>query len=116
MKGFPAFLKRKINRVDVAGDPANVMEGYVFDGSDGSQIVLWECPAGGVSPPHQHDFDEWAIVIEGHYEGVHGGQPVTLGPGDECFIPAGMLHEGRYSLGYRALDGFGGCRVKRVAR
>ncbi len=44
MKHFPDFIRNEKNRVPNAPEG---MEGFVFDGADGSQIVLWENVAGG---------------------------------------------------------------------
>jgi len=115
MTEFPAFLRHPANAVAVDPNHASAgLEGFVFDGANGSQIVLWQCPKGGTSPEHVHDFDEYAIVAQGTFRGSAGGAKVSLGPGEECYIPAGVPHEGSYSVGYRAIDGFGGQRVKRA--
>ncbi len=110
MKKFPEFIRNEKNRVP---DAPEGMEGFVFDGADGSQIVLWENRSGGSVELHQHDFWEYCLVLEGRYEGVIDGKPVTLGPGDECLIPPGVPHKGTHSENYRAKDIFGGQRIKR---
>ena len=109
---FPQFMCSPSNSV-VASQHAGGMEGYVFDGADGAQLVLWQCAEGGHSPMHTHDYDEYAIVVQGHFGGTIGGERVELGPGEECFIPAGVPHDGTYSANYRAIDAFGGKRVER---
>ena len=38
----------------------------------------------------------------------------SLKPGDECVIPPGTKHSGRYSKGYRAIDAFSAKRVTRI--
>ena len=113
MHRFPAFMCRPENAVQTSRE-AGSLEGYVFEGADGSQIVLWQTLEGGTSPLHTHDFDEYSIVVEGTFTGTIGDRQVTLGPGDECYIPAGVPHSGSYSAPYRAIDAFGGRRVKRV--
>jgi quercetin dioxygenase-like cupin family protein len=110
MKHFPDFIRNEKNRVPNAPEG---MEGFVFDGADGSQIVLWENVAGGSVELHQHDYWEYCYVLDGCYEGVVDGKPIKLEPGDECIIPPGVPHKGKHSKNYRALDIFGGCRVKR---
>ena len=114
MNEFPEFMRRPENKVQIS-PRAGGMEGYLFEGLDGVQMVCWMCPEGGVSPMHTHDYDEYAIVVEGLFTGTVGGEPVSMGPGDECYIPAGVPHDGSYSTGYRAIDAFGGKRVKREA-
>jgi len=108
---FPEFMKRSCNAV--ALDTTTGMEGYVYEGVDGTQMVIWECPQGGKSEMHVHDFDEYAIVIQGTCVSNIGDKKVTLTAGDECFIPAGTPHDGVYSLNYRAIDAFGAKRVVR---
>jgi len=113
MKQFPEFLRNHLNRV-ATDSSAGGMEGYLYEGADGSQIVFWTCPEGGSSPLHKHDYDEYAIVVEGTFSGTIGGETVHLSAGDECYIPAGVEHDGTYSPGYRAIDGFAGKRVRRA--
>ena len=110
MKHFPDFVRNPANEV---ADAPEGMKGYLFEGADGTQVVFWENVAGGESPMHSHDFWEYAIVLEGHYEGTVDGKPVTLGPGDECAIPPGAKHGGHHSAGYRAIDVWAGPRVQR---
>lgn len=112
MKQFPAFMRRPCNAVKT-GRKTSGLAGYVFNGADGSQMVLWRSRNGGRSDRHIHDFDEYAVVIQGTFTGRIGGRKIVLGPGEECFIPAGVPHEGVYSRGYRAIDAFGGKRVCR---
>ena len=110
-RSFPTFMCGAANAVAEA--PPG-MTGYMYEGAGGEQVVLWENKSGGVSPPHAHDFAEYAVVIEGTFDGRIGDEIIHLGPGDECFIPPGVVHEGRYSTNYRAIDVFGGTRVRRA--
>lgn len=114
MKKFPAFFTTPADAVAVPPDAA--MEGFVFDGAAGVQIVFWQCEAGGEQPEQVHDFWEYALVVAGTFDGVVGGEPVHLEPGDECVIPPGTRHSGRYSAGYRAIDAFSSHRVDRATR
>ena len=52
-------------------------------------------------------------MVEGCYEGIVDGKSIVLNPGDECAIPPGVLHEGKHSANYRAIDIFGGPRFVR---
>ncbi|MCF7688709.1 MAG: cupin domain-containing protein [Cephaloticoccus sp.] len=110
MKEFPAFMRQAPNAV-AGSNLSEALEGYVFEGRDGTQIVLWQCQEGGTSPTHSHEYDEYAVLLSGTFTGFIGTQAVTMGPGDECHIPAGTPHSGSYSAGYRAIDAFGGKRV-----
>lgn len=113
MREFPAFVRKPSNAVLIE-NPESGMEGYVFEGTDGTQIVLWTSREGGVSNTHVHDYDEYCVVVEGTFVGMVGTEEIRLGPGDECFIPADVPHSGSYSAGYRAIDAFGAKRVKRA--
>jgi quercetin dioxygenase-like cupin family protein len=113
MKEFPDFIMHPVDRVANVPDPG--MVGAVFEGAKGTQIVFWECQAGGESPEHFHEYWEYAIVVQGTCDCIIDGKPVRLEPGDECAIPPGVKHSGRYSTGYRAIDAFGGKRVVRVS-
>ena len=113
MNRFPSFMRRRCNAVKTSRQSGG-MRGYVFEGVDGSQMVIWESPRGGVSERHVHDYDEYAIVVQGTFIGTVGRKKVTLRAGDECFIPAGVPHDGVYSRNYRAIDAFGGRRVVRA--
>jgi|UniRef100_UPI00404982A4 quercetin dioxygenase-like cupin family protein len=110
MKEFPQFMRQPSNAV-AGSNLSEALEGYVFEGRDGSQMVLWQCRDGGSCPTHTHDYDEYAVVLTGTFTGLIGDQAVTMGPGDECYIPAGTPHSGSYTAGYRAIDAFGGKRV-----
>jgi quercetin dioxygenase-like cupin family protein len=110
MKHFPDFFKNPKNKVP---DAPEGMEGFLFEGADGCQVVFWENVSGGTVPVHKHDFWEYCYVVEGCYEGIVDGKAIKLEPGDECSIPPGVLHEGKHSANYRAIDIFGGPRVIR---
>lgn len=110
MKEFPAFMRHPRNAA-ATGKIAADLEGYVFEGRDGSQVVLWQCKEGGRSETHVHDYDEYAVVLEGTFTGFIGDKAVVMHPGDECYIPAGTPHSGEYTANYRAIDAFGGRRV-----
>ena len=111
LQAFPLFMKRTYNAVEKSAQ-ASGMQGYLFEGADGSQVVLWECKKGGKSKRHKHDFDEYAVVLQGTFAGLVGRRKIVMKRGDECYIPAGMFHEGMYSANYRAIDAFGGQRLK----
>jgi len=113
MKKFPEFVMQPADGVANVPDPS--MKGVVFEGTEGTQIVFWQCEEGGESAEHVHEFWEYAVVVEGSCDCVIDGKPVHLGPGDECVIPPGIRHSGKYSLGYRAIDAFGGKRVERIS-
>lgn len=115
MTQFPLFMRRTCNAVKITRQ-AGGLKGYLFEGVDGSQMVIWQSELGGKSEMHSHEYDEYAIVVQGVFTGTVGGKKIRLAAGDECFIPAGVPHDGAYSKNYRAIDAFGGRRVKRASK
>jgi quercetin dioxygenase-like cupin family protein len=110
MKKFPEFVTRLCNKVPNK-NPDSKMEGFLFEGRDDTQIIFWQCKEGGIQEEHSHTFWEYALVVEGTFEGEVGGEKVFLRPGDECVIPPGVKHSGRYSTNYRAIDAFSAKRI-----
>jgi hypothetical protein len=86
MKDFPAFMKHSANEIATSSQSTPGVEGYVFDGADGSQMAFWTCRDTAESAAHVHDFDEYMIVVEGCYTLIVGGQriPVIAGPELDC--------------------------------
>ncbi len=103
---FPAPIRTRRLRVP----PMQGMEGFLFLGRDGSQVVFWECAAEVEVGPHSHDFDEYCLVVEGICAETVDGVEHVLRKGDEILIPAGKVHSARISPPYRAIDFFGGNR------
>jgi len=110
MKNFPDFTKNDKNK---AMEEKEGMEGYIFDGADGSQAVLWEDVLGGEGSLHKHDYWEYFLVIKGNWDGFVGDKSIHLGPGDEYAVPPGVPHKGTHSPNYRSIDVFERKRFKR---
>ena len=111
MKEFPEFMKRPVNRIAVSSQATPGVEGYVFDGVDGSQMAFWTCSVTTPSAPHVHDFDEYMVVVQGCYTLIIGDKKIAVRAAEECFIPRGVLHGGEVEAGTRA---FGGHRANRT--
>jgi hypothetical protein len=58
MNDFPQCMKNAANRIAARCQATPGVEGYVFDGTDGSQMAFWTCHDSVASAPHAHDFDE----------------------------------------------------------
>ena len=43
MNDFPNFMKNPANRIATSHQATPGVEGYVFDGIDGSQMAFWTC-------------------------------------------------------------------------
>jgi len=73
MKDFPGFMRNRKNAI-AEGSPDSGIEGYVYDGVDGSQIIHWTCGVDGVSEEHCHPFGEYMVVVSGSYEMAVNGK------------------------------------------
>jgi quercetin dioxygenase-like cupin family protein len=114
MTEFPAFMKQPANRIATASQATPGVEGYVFDGADGSQMTFWTCHETAVSASHTHDFDEYMIVVEGCCTLVIGGTKIPVTAGHEYLIPRGVQHASEVVAGTRTIHAFGGHRANRM--
>jgi mannose-6-phosphate isomerase-like protein (cupin superfamily) len=116
MKEFPKFMKHPANRIATSSQSTPGVEGYVFDGADGSQMAFWTCRETTPSAPHVHEFDEYMVVVEGCYTLMIGEERIPIRAGEEYFIPRGVLHGGEVVAGTRTIHAFGGHRADRVVK
>lgn len=112
MNEFPEFMRNPMNAVGSHQKSAGV-EGYVYDGADGSQVILFQCATSGISKEHVHDFDEYFVVLQGEYTLGIEGRTIKLTVGQEYFIPKGVPHDGAFTAGTRTINAFGGKRAER---
>ncbi len=113
MNDFPDFMKNPINRIASVSQHTEDIEGYVFDGIDGSQTAFWKCFKDRASEEHTHDYDEYIVVVQGHYTLIIDGNKIPLTAGQEHHIPKGTTHGGEVLAGTRTIHVFGGKRAKR---
>jgi quercetin dioxygenase-like cupin family protein len=113
MNEFPKFMKHPANRIAKANQATPGVEGYVFDGADGSQMAFWTCNETASSETQVHEFDEYVAVIQGCYTLVIEGKRIPLSAGAEYFIPRGTPHGGEVLAGSRTIHVFGGHRANR---
>jgi quercetin dioxygenase-like cupin family protein len=114
MNEFPKFMKHSANRIATGSQATPGLEGYVFDGADGSQMAFWTCRETAPSAPHAHDYDEYMTVVQGCYTLIIDGKRISVNAGEEFFIPRGVLHGGEVLAGTRTIHAFGGRRAKRI--
>jgi quercetin dioxygenase-like cupin family protein len=114
MDDFPAFMKHAANRIAAAAKATPGVEGYVFEGADGSQMAFWTCSQSAPSAEHVHEFDEYMVVVQGCYTLIIDGRRIPLPAGAEYFIPKGVVHGGEVAAGTRTIHAFGGHRAERV--
>jgi mannose-6-phosphate isomerase-like protein (cupin superfamily) len=114
MNNFPEFMKHPANKIARSDQATPGVEGYVFDGADGSQMAVWTCRETAASMAHVHDYDEYMIVVQGCYILIINGERIPVKAGQECFIPRGVLHSGEVLAGTRTIHAFGGHRADRA--
>ena len=114
MDSFPEFMKNPANRIATGDQATPGVEGYVFDGADGSQMAFWTCHENAASLAHVHDYDEYFTVVQRCYTLIVDGRRIPVKAGEEYFIPRGVLHGGEVVAGTRTIHAFGGRRANRV--
>jgi mannose-6-phosphate isomerase-like protein (cupin superfamily) len=114
MTEFPEFMQHPLNRICTASQATPGVEGYVYDGADGSQMAFWTCRENASSAPHVHEFDEYMVVVQGCYTLIIGEERIAIRAGQEYLIPRGVLHGGEVLAGTRTIHAFGGRRAKRI--
>ena len=62
MNEFPEFMKNPLNKVSSKSQYTPGIEGYVYDGADGSQMAFWTYKQAATSKQHSHEFDEYIVV------------------------------------------------------
>lgn len=112
MKNFPDFMRNPKNAIESKFKNHGV-DGYVFDGADGSQMIFWICEINGTSEKHVHEYDEYMIVVSGQYNIIFKDKKVKIKAGEEYFIPKGIHHAGEFIKGTRTIHAFGGKRAER---
>jgi quercetin dioxygenase-like cupin family protein len=115
MEDFPRSVRNVANRIDPGSQYTEGIEGWVFDGVDGSQVAFWTCRADRSSAAHVHPYDEYLVVVAGMYTVILGEREIELRPGGELVIPQGILHSGRCVAGTRTIHHFAGRRAERGA-
>jgi mannose-6-phosphate isomerase-like protein (cupin superfamily) len=115
MHEFPKFMKSAANRIAAAAQHTENVEGYVFDGADGTQVAFWECRTDATTSEHIHEFDEYFLVVEGSYRLTIDGAQIEVGAGQECVIPRGARISGSVVAGTRTIHMFGGRRAAQAA-
>jgi mannose-6-phosphate isomerase-like protein (cupin superfamily) len=114
MENFPEFMKQPANRIARTDQATPGVDGYIFDGIDGSQMAFWTCRDSAASAAHAHGFDEYMIVVQGCYTLIVDGRRIPLQAGEEYFIQRGVLHAGEVLAGTRTIHAFGGHRASRM--
>lgn len=114
MKDFPEFMKSKKNHISINQQNMKDIDGYYFEGKDGSQMVLRTCYSDRISNvhEHEHEFDEYMVCVFGRYIIIMNGEEFVLNVGDELLICRGTIHSGICIPGTRIIYAFGGKRIE----
>jgi len=112
MNQYPEFMTNPLNAA-VSHQTSTGVEGFIYDGADGSQVVIFQCATSGISKEHVHDFDEYFVVVQGEYTLGIEGRAIKLTAGQEYYIPKGVPHDGAFLAGTRTINVFGGMRARR---
>jgi quercetin dioxygenase-like cupin family protein len=114
MDSFPEFMRHPANRIAKTDQATPGVEGYIFDGADGSQMAFWTCRGNAASATHTHEYDEYMVVVRGCYTLILDGERIAVKAGEEYFIPRGAPHGGEAVAGTRTIHAFGGRRANRI--
>ena len=112
MEEFPQFMRNPLNAV-ASHQKSDGVEGYLYDGEDGSQAIIFQCATNGIAKEHVHDYDEYFVVVQGEYTLGIEGRTVRLTAGQEYYLPRGIPHDGAFLAGTRTINVFGGRRAER---
>jgi quercetin dioxygenase-like cupin family protein len=113
MDAFPKFMNNPKNRIHTGSHYVAGLDGFVFDGADGSQIILWTGREAGTAAEHSHPYEEYILTVQGEYILHMDGKKISLTPGQECLIPAETKHYGERIANTRTVHAFGGKRAVR---
>ena len=113
MNDFPQFMKNPFNKIARESQHTESIDGYVFDGRDGSQVAFWTCRKKRKSAEHEHDYEEYMLVVQGEYTLIIEDRKIPLAAGQEYQIAKGVKHSGECIAGTRTIHVFGGQRVER---
>lgn len=112
MEAFPDFMKASLNHIESSQQNTPDIDGYYYEGKDGSQICFWTYLADRESKENVHGFDEYVLCVEGEYVEIFDGVEHVLHKGDELLVPKGVPHHGRVTKGTRTIHAFGGKRIE----
>src|SRR5215469_10220598 len=95
MNDFPNFMKNPANRIATSHQATPGVEGYVFDGIDGSQMAFWTCSQTASSAAHSHEFDEYMLVVQGCYTLFIDGKRIPVNPEWSTSSPVACFTPGK---------------------
>lgn len=109
-------MKNPANKIAATSQSTPGVEGYLFDGADGSEVAFWTCYETAASAAHTHEYDEYMIVVQACYTLIIGDRRIPVKTGEEFLIPRSVLHAGEVVAGTRTIHAFGGQRARRACQ
>lgn len=65
MNDFPDFMKNEKNHISSSQQNTADINGYYFEGKDGSQMAFWTYYFDRESKEQTHEFDEYTVCVAG---------------------------------------------------
>lgn len=115
MEDFPEFMKNHKNHISSKEQNTQDIDGYFYNGRDGSQMAFWTYNSDRISKKHTHEFEEYMVCVCGQYTVIMNNKEFVLNPGDEILIPSGTEQWGKCIAGTRTIHAFGGQRIHTAA-
>ena len=75
---FSEFMKRKMNHIDSDQQNTSDIDGYYYEGADGSQICFWTYFSDRESKENVYEFDEYVVCVSGEYVGISMGNKIPI--------------------------------------
>jgi quercetin dioxygenase-like cupin family protein len=99
--GYPEIITR-LPEADIS---IKGIKAYILQGEK-HQLVFFEIGPSAQVPEHNHDYDQWGMMIEGKMELTIEGETRICKKGDEYVIPAHAKHHARFLSKSRVMDFF----------
>lgn len=91
--GEYVFELAKLNHI-LGGPAYSTANGTCIEG-DRMMVALMRMPAGTGAAAHSHPNEQWIYILEGTFEAVVDGKPVTAPAGSVLYIPGDTVHSGK---------------------
>ncbi|HXX87140.1 MAG TPA: cupin domain-containing protein [Candidatus Acidoferrum sp.] len=99
--GYPEVIMRLPEAdIQIKGVKAYILQG------EQHQLAFFEMEPSALVPEHQHDYDQWGMIIEGKMELTIDNETKTCKTGDEYVIPAQAKHRAKFLIKSRVMDFF----------
>ena len=101
LTGYPEVITRLPEAdISIKGIKAHILQG------EKHQLVFFEMEPSTLVPEHNHDYDQWGMMIKGKMELTIEGKTRICKTGDEYVIPAHAKHSAKFLIRSRVMDFF----------